>query len=893
MLELKEYQERSLKSLKLYFAEVRRLDAARPQLEALLGGAGRVDPAKMAYETVTRDTLGQQLPYREVAELPGLPYVCLRLPTGGGKTLVASHAAGIAARELVETDRPVVLWLVPSNPIREQTLAALRDRVHPYRRALEERLDACEVMDVAEALGASRARYAAGATVIVATMQAFRVTDTEGRKVYEQNGVLMDHFTGLPLAAAVGLDLQEDGTPVPSLANVLALHRPILIVDEAHNARTDLSFETLARFRPSCVLEFTATPAYEEHPSNVLHTVSAAELKVEHMIKMPIRLETRTDWKLLLADAVTQLNALDEAAVRERNATGEYIRPIMLIQAEAQRGTDPVTVDVVRQTLIDDHRIPAAQIARATGATNELGGGDVSAMSCPLRFVITVQQLREGWDCPFAYVLCSVAQTRSSTAVEQLLGRVMRLPRARMKQDPLLNQAYAFSASATFADAANALADALVQNGFERQEARELIARATPRYEHQDLPLFGGTDEPDAELVVTLAVPELPDVSRLPASLAERLSVNADEGTVTIRGSLTEAERDRLADAFTDAEGKNTASVIYQRTLDGNRRVREHRRDGKAFSVPLLTIRQGEIWEPFEETHFLEAEWDLATCDPRLTEAEWTPGRPDAQVGTVTISDRGRAEYFLTELHQQLSLVTEDRNWDVGALVQWLDRTVAHPDISPDAAGVFLVKLVRYLTEERGIPLGELVRDKYRLRQAVAAKIEHHRRSAYGREYQSLLFGDSAQVSVTTDVCFTYEPDAYPYRTVYRGPRRWEKHLYPQVGDLEPQGEEFECACFLDGELPEVEVWVRNVARPPSFWLQTSTDRFYPDFVCRLRDGRILIVEGKGEHLWTNKDSEEKRDLGALWEARSGGAGLFVMPKGKDFGAIRAKVAQA
>lgn len=888
MLELKQYQERALRALSEFFAEVRRFEQARPQLAALLGGPERVDPARMAFEVMTERVFERRLHYRHVAELPGLPYVCIRIPTGGGKTLVAAHAAGRAARELVQTDRPVVLWLVPSNPIREQTLAALHNPAHPYRRALEQGLGACEVMDVAEALGASRARYAGGAVVIVATMQAFRVTETEGRKVYEQNGALMDHVSGLPSDATAGLELQADGTPVPSLANVLALYRPIVLVDEAHNARTSLSFETLARFRPSCILEFTATPATEDHPSNILYTVSAAELHAEHMIKLPIRLETRGDWKPLLADAIAQLDALDQAAARERTATGEYIRPIMLLQAEAQRGTDPVTVDVVRQALIADHRIPEAQIARATGALNELDGVDVLAPDCPIRFVITVQQLREGWDCPFAYVLCSVAQTRSSTAVEQLLGRVMRLPRARRKQEQALNEAFAFSATRSFADAANALTDALVQNGFERQEARDLIAQANPRYEHQDLPLFGGWDQPAAPQPITVAVPALPDIATLPPELAERLTVNTEEGTITIRGALSEADRDALANAIGDPAARTAITALYQRTQDATRTTREH----PPLSVPLLAIRQGEIWEEFDETHFLEAEWDLAACDARLSESEWTPDRGDARIGAVTITEEGRATYFMAELHQQLSLVADVPNWNVGALVHWLDRHIPHPDVSPDAAGVFLRNLVRYLTEERGISLGELVRDRYRLRDAAATRIEHHRRAAYGQAYQALLFGDGAPVGVVPDVVFTYPPGEYAYRTAYRGPRQWQKHFYPRVGDLDHGGEEFECASFLD-ERPEVETWVRNLARPPAFWLPTSTDRFYPDFVCRLGDGRILVVEYKGEHLWGAPDAVEKRDLGALWEERSGGRCLFVMPRGRDFEAIRARVVAA
>jgi type III restriction enzyme len=108
------------------------------------------------------------------------------------------------------------------------------------------------------------------------------------------------------------------------------------------------------------------------------------------------------------------------------------------------------------------------------------------------------------------------------------------------------------------------------------------------------------------------------------------------------------------------------------------------------------------------------------------------------------------------------------------------------------------------------------------------------------------------------------------------------------VGDLKSGGEEYECAVFLD-QLPEVRFWVRNPERgSQAFSLQTSSDKFYPDFVCLLKDGRHLVVEYKGEHLWSNEDSREKRALGELWARRSHGTCLFVMPRGKNFDAIRA-----
>ena len=84
---------------------------------------------------------------------------------------------------------------------------------------------------------------------------------------------------------------------------------------------------------------------------------------------------------------------------------------------------------------------------------------------------------------------------------------------------------------------------------------------------------------------------------------------------------------------------------------------------------------------------------------------------------------------------------------------------------------------------------------------------------------------------------------------------------------------------------------MRNVDRKPgAFSLQTGTDRFYPDFICQMEDGRILVVEYKGADRWDSTDSVEKRQIGDLWECRSNGKGLFIMPRGRDWESIRQKV---
>ena len=107
---------------------------------------------------------------------------------------------------------------------------------------------------------------------------------------------------------------------------------------------------------------------------------------------------------------------------------------------------------------------------------------------------------------------------------------------------------------------------------------------------------------------------------------------------------------------------------------------------------------------------------------------------------------------------------------------------------------------------------------------------------------------------------------------------------------MKSTGEEFECARYID-TLDEVAYWVRNPERSSkAFSLQTATDRFYPDFVCRLQDGRYLVVEYKGEVYRTTDDSKEKNSLGELWEKRSNGTCLFLMVSDRNYDAILAKV---
>ncbi|MFH1922519.1 MAG: DEAD/DEAH box helicase family protein [Planctomycetota bacterium] len=868
MLELKDYQKRSLDALESYLR------------------------ATVQHGAKTAFVLQTDRPFRAVPQLPGLPYICLRIPTGGGKTLMACHALGIAATAFLQAERAVCLWLVPSNAIREQTLAALRDRGHPYRQAVDAHFGGLvTIMDLTEALYVTRGTLAGETCIIVATLAALRVEDTEGRKVYETCGALMDHFSGLSAELEAELEKNGEGVIPYSLSNVLRLHRPIVIMDEAHNARTQLSFDTLARFNPSCIVEFTATPETTHKPergqfaSNILAHCSAAELKHEDMLKLPIKLETRSEWKEVLSEALKTQRTLEQLAKEEEKQTGEYIRPIVLFQAQPKSQTkETLTVEVVRQSLIDDFHIPEGQIAVATGPIKEIKDVDLFARDCPIRFIITVAALKEGWDCSFAYVLCSVAEIGSTRAVEQVLGRVLRLPRAARKRHPELNCAYALAASPRFIQAAQSLKDALVENGFQRMEAELYVAGGDPQ-----ATFFGaGTLFFEAEQVV----PEAPNLTGLPAELRERVTFDPQTSTLTVTKALTEQDKAALEQCFTMPEAKKAVETLYQASHGRAVPAEAAPAPRGPFRVPMLAIRVDGQLELFEEGHFLDTAWRLSERDADLPEADFPSEYVGGATGEIDVIEGKVEVHFVDQIHRQLRLLGIEPGWDVAGLTNWLDRQIPHTDIIRTESTLFIHRVLTGLLESRGLTIDQLAAQKFRLRTAIAGKIDQHRRAAAVQAYQRVLFSAQAEpIEVSPELCFDFAEDRYSPNWYYDPGYVFRGHFFPLVGELKSDGEEHDCAVFLD-ELDAVKCWIRNLERRPdsSFWLQTSTDKFYPDFVALLTDGRILVVEYKGEDRWSNDDSREKRAVGELWADRSKGACLFVMPKGPDWGAIQREI---
>jgi len=892
MITLKDYQTRVLGSLSDFFRQCAK--------------DGRPDAAFQAVQLRNGRQPVPYIPVHMAGLTPGMPYVCLRVPTGGGKTLLACHAAGIAMQDLLHAERAVVLWLVPSNTILNQTAEALRDPRHAYRRALELACGAVEVVTIEEALRLSRATAEGQTVVIVSTIQCFRVEDTTGRKVYDQNGAFAEHLLNVPADRLAELLPGADGKPKPSLVNMLRLRRPIVIVDEAHNARTDLSFATLGSVQPSCIVEFTATPARSKNPSNVLHHVSAAELKAADMVKLPLRVIARhpSQRDQLLSEAVTLRGDLERLAAAEAQATAEYLRPVLLLQAERVDACEPL-----RERLVAEFGIAKDEVKISVGNLDELPGAeDLASSKSPVRFIITVQKLREGWDCPFAYVLCSLRETRSATAIEQIVGRVLRLPGARAKRHPDLNCSYVFSVSPSLGEVLAELRDALESNGFTAAEAARIIIPIPP-----NTPTLGA--QPRTVRLAPADIDAAAAQAQVPG-LAGKVQVDAATGEITVLVPLDQAETAKLASCVRSQDGKGKVEEAVavmreaERVFGGTGATRapspfERKVD---FPVPVLCVREGGGLFEFESTFLLEHPWRLGTKDASLR-ADYDPRkRPAGYAGLVDVGTKGEVQTsmlrevpdadFVARLHQQVLALGATGGCTLEGLVAWLDKRIDHRDIPAGESAAFLRNAVRGLMARHGIEdVGLLALDRFRLRDEVEARIQEHRETERATAFQAFLL-PGTPLAVSDEKVINFRTMSYEPSWLFEGSFQFKKHYFgPKPGELAEltsggnTTEEFKCAQFLDG-IPEVEFWVRNLARKAtSFRLQTSKDWFYPDFVCRLTDGRSLVVEYKGAHLWT--DAEEKRAVGAVWASRSGGRCLFVMPTERGFSAITTAIRDA
>ena len=854
-MELNTYQKQVMRDLSLYMSCVNRcpnLYAAWPEYwfsKDVAVGVGGVPSYNNAID--------------------GVPHICMKVPTGGGKTFMACASVRPIYDAMPISKPKVVVWLVPSDSILTQTVRTLSDVNHPYRQRLDRDFAGRVGVYTKEMLlngqNFSPDTVREMLTVCILSYSSLRINsrNKEIRKVYQENGSLLrfaEYFKDDDVLLA--------DTPDTALIQVLRHLEPVVVVDESHNAGSDLSVEMLNNLNPSFVLDLTATPRKN---SNIISYVDARELKKEHMVKLPVVVYNRTTRQSVIQDAIQLRGSIEQDALAAEQAGGAYIRPIVLFQAQPRTGENSDTYDKIKAMLVA-MGIPKEEIAVKTADVDDIKGQDLLSRDCKIRYIITVNALKEGWDCPFAYILASLANRTSTVDVEQILGRILRQPYAKEHRSPLLNMSYVLTNSADFRETINKIVSGLNKAGFSRRDYRIGDAAELPQTPDEPVP-----EQTEISLEPEQPVDDFSDVNTEEVKAA--LTNDAPAAGTNVGAMVAEAtEQAENYHAVTDAPdfgfmGGELGDMLTQNAIQAH-----FAEEAAALRIPQFFLRSapdlfGGEYELLEKENLSDG-FSLAGQDAQVS-FELATG----EIYRVDIEERGEAvpkykradkeesEYIRSRLAQ---LPPEEKIKRCTSMICGLinrNNRYAAAEIND-----YVRRIVSGMTEDELAAMETAIPTYARKIEDKIASLE----DAY-REEKFSRWLDSGKI-----VCresYVLPKVITPAETIDSIP----KSLYEAEKDDMNNGEHDLIDAVIG--LGNVKWWHRIIDRK-GFRLNGFINH-YPDFMVMTCSGKLVLIEYKGDDR-DNSDSERKLKLGRLWQAQAGPGFryfmVFMVFKNREFG---------
>jgi len=794
--------------------------------------------------------------------IPGVPNLCFKVPTGGGKTFIACNAVRPIFDALPAAKTKAVVWLVPSDAILTQTVKALKDTSHPYRQKIDVdfggRVEVYTKQELLNGQNFNPTAVTEQLSVMVLSYDSFRGRSKEVLKAYQENSNL----------AAFAKVLGKPDSPIEkadetALFQIINQLNPLVIVDESHHARSELSLEMLENFNPCFVLDLTATPKKE---SNIISYVDAVQLKNEHMVKLPVIVYNRDSQSEVLIDAIDLRNKLEEIADAEYAKTGKYIRPIALFQAQPKGKEDATTFEKLRDKLVDAG-IPAEQIAIRTADVNELKNTDLMSPTCPIRYIITVNALKEGWDCPFAYILASLANKTSQVDVEQILGRILRLPHTSQHTQSALNMSYVLTSSNDFNNTVAHIVKGLNSAGFSDKD-----------YRIGEPAKLKAPEQPAKQIT-------LPD----PQGVSE--PETAEDDFAWLDGKLIEEELERRreqvqtpeiapkADTMLDAAAKVEKAYTDAIQQTGNDPVMDNlpwevRDKVKSFQVnpqfkeDIETLQIPQFFLKVEQSLFTNGSFEL--LDKEMLAEGFTLKGKAYDIDFAAADDEIR-EIDVREQDGGLPKVFKMESAEQRYFKEWFNNLPPESRVRQCKEMMFnqLNKLNMVDAAELKAYINRIVDDMDKAQLAAMEKAPLGYAAKIRDKIETLLeahYRETFEKWLETEriVCTPYfrlRPSIHPatYTDIYA------RSLYTaEDGDMNKLEQKLVVELTA---LPNVRWWHRNIAKQD--FAINGFIKHYPDILIMTKSGKLICAETKGDHL-KNDNSREKIALGQAWRTAAG-----------------------
>lgn len=790
-------------------------------------------------------------------EISKVPHVCMKVPTGGGKTFMACASLKKIFDKMPKNKKKVVIWLVPSNPILIQTIKNLSDTYHPYRQRLD--------YDFAGRVGIytkdmllngqnfSPETVDEMLTVCILSYDSLRIDGRkkEGRKVYQENGNLINFARSIE-----DKDILLEDTPDTALIQTLRQLTPVIIVDESHNATSDLSIEMLKNLNASFILDLTATP---RNNSNIISYVDARELKKENMVKLPVIVYNRNTKQDVIIDAIQLQRTLEQKAKLSREQGGNYIRPIVLFQAQPKTSDDSETFEKLKQKLIEIG-IKEEEIGIKTSNIDTISRENLLSETCQIRYIITVNALKEGWDCSFAYILASIANKSSQVDVEQILGRVLRQPYAKRNKDSVLNTSYVLTSSADFHATLESIIKGLNDAGFSKKDYRiateienNIVNNKNDNNTKQQN-IFEQTED-------NIEVDDFSDINT--EETKNILEKASDEQTTNIEKMIEQAEKETNEYQIMVEESENNIFIAGElgSMLNQIEIQSQFKDEISELKIPQFYLKNTPNLFENESTIILEPEhlsegFILANQDANI-DFELSTG----EIYKVDIEEHGEAipKYMIAKKNESeyvrklLATLPQEQKLEKCAsmIVNIINQNNRYATADVDK---YVKRIIENMTNDELSAIETSIEAyAYKIKEKIRTLENEYRKA----KFQSWL--DSAKI-----ICkgsYEFPQIITPSETTNSIP----KSLYTEEKD-DLNG--------LENKIIDNIVALDNIS-----WWHRIIDRkglringfinHYPDFIIKTKRGNIILVEAKGNDR-ANSDSIDKLQLGRKWQAKAG-----------------------
>lgn len=803
------------------------------------------------------------------SELAGVPQVCFKVPTGGGKTFLAANSIKPIFDSMPHIHPKAVVWLVPSDAILTQTYRTLTDKNHDYRKKIDvdfgNKVEIYSKQQLLNGQNFNPTSVSDNLSVFVLSYDSFRTSKKDGRKAYQENGSLLPFVRFKQDSGSLLEDTDET-----ALIQVIRKLNPVVIVDESHHATSKLSKEMLQNFNPSFVLDLTATP---KNGSNIISFVDARQLKAENMVKLPVIVYNRKSQEDVFVSAISLRRKLENEAVEEQKNGGRYIRPIVLFQAQPRTNDDSTTYDKIKHILID-MGIPESEIAIKTADRDELKNIDLSSHDCSIRYIITVNALKEGWDCPFAYILATVANRTSSIDVEQILGRILRLPNTRKNEREVLNLSYVITSSNAFYATLDKVVAGLNAAGFTSKDYR------IDDYVEQDTE-FPVEQASNIQTELKLDNDVTDDTSNVSDEIdslnvdfvREQISpfVNNENMESQSQSEVNNAVTDMLDHAKTQNElywkdFEETEEEYVPVPPEVGNKMKHYKvnqlyvSEAGQIEIPQFMIETGRSLFSEHEHQVLTKENLYAGFSLLDKDTVIDFDSIDSEIARVDIDDSDampkawKLQGFDSQnVKQWFDEQPSDRKMRLckDMIIKKLSKNNAINDRDLE---VYVDRIIQNLTEDQ-------LTDMEQTPGIYVLKINKKVNSLLNEYAKRMFYELVEQDKISCQPSYKLPKEISPIETIASIP----KSLY---NEEEKFDNEYERKVVMElSLLNNIKWWHRNMARK-GFAINGAVNA-YPDLMVRTESGKLLLIETKGDQL-ENSESREKAETGAKWAEMAG-----------------------